>query len=377
MHQLLHLGAINKKTRKYVYPTIANKKDEYVCPDCDKCVFPRQGKVLRHHFAHKRSNNPCNYYNNPGESQIHKDGKMLIKTLLENKTPITFIRKCCNCPHEDEFDIPEVDENSIIQMEHRFEYNDVTRIADVAYIDDNALLCIFEICNTHKTSSENRPTNIEWFEIDAKSIINMVNKNEIASLIKIPCIRDDVKCDKCIERKNIGILKLARGYNDDLSTITELDFRGKYIHVEGAQEIASALPSLPNLTRLAIDENGIGVEGAKAIASALPSLPNLTSLNVCYNQIGAEGAKAIASALPSLPNLTRLAIDENGIGVEGAIAIASALPSLPNLTRLGIRYNEIGVEGAQAIKDAKKEQSRVRAKAIKNVRCNVELGTGV
>jgi hypothetical protein len=26
MHQLLHLGAINKKTRKYVYPTITTKK---------------------------------------------------------------------------------------------------------------------------------------------------------------------------------------------------------------------------------------------------------------------------------------------------------------------------------------------------------------
>jgi hypothetical protein len=36
MSQLLSLGAINKVTSEYVYPKIANKKDEYICPDCNK-----------------------------------------------------------------------------------------------------------------------------------------------------------------------------------------------------------------------------------------------------------------------------------------------------------------------------------------------------
>ena len=33
---MIPLGAINKKTREYVYPKNANKKDEYCCPECDK-----------------------------------------------------------------------------------------------------------------------------------------------------------------------------------------------------------------------------------------------------------------------------------------------------------------------------------------------------
>jgi hypothetical protein len=30
---MIPLGAINKKTREYVYPKIANKKDKYCCPN--------------------------------------------------------------------------------------------------------------------------------------------------------------------------------------------------------------------------------------------------------------------------------------------------------------------------------------------------------
>ena len=36
MSQLLSLGAINKLSGEYVYPKIANKKDEYICPSLQK-----------------------------------------------------------------------------------------------------------------------------------------------------------------------------------------------------------------------------------------------------------------------------------------------------------------------------------------------------
>ena len=36
MSQLLSLGAINKFTGEYVYPKIANKKDEYICCECNR-----------------------------------------------------------------------------------------------------------------------------------------------------------------------------------------------------------------------------------------------------------------------------------------------------------------------------------------------------
>jgi len=197
MTHVLSLGAINKLTGEYVYPKIANKKDEYICPECNKDLILCQGNIKAHHFRHKvDSINPCHHYSNPTESQIHKDAKMLLKNLLERKIKISFIRNCCSCKKNEEYEIPEIIGQSVIEIEYRFEYNGV-KIADVAYIDDEELLCIFEICNTHKTCSENRPE--PWFEIDAENLIKMANNNALSSL-QIKCIRVE-KCDECIERE--------------------------------------------------------------------------------------------------------------------------------------------------------------------------------
>ena len=83
---MLSLGAIVKNTGQYVRPTFANKKDIHICPDCQQNVIPKTGKIKRHHFAHKTTNEiKCNYYDKPNESQIHKDAKMYMKILLDNK----------------------------------------------------------------------------------------------------------------------------------------------------------------------------------------------------------------------------------------------------------------------------------------------------
>jgi len=196
MTQLLSLGAINKLTGEYVYPKIANKKDEYVCPDCNKVLILCQGEIKRHHFRHKvDSVNPCNHYSNPTETQIHKDGKMVMKTLLERKIPMLFVRNCGSCKKNTEINLPEITEGSIVTLEHRFNYNDKLKIADVAHTLDGEIKGIYEICNTHKTCSENRPE--PWVEIDAETLIKLANS--CSSQIKIPCIRCE-KCDDCIEK---------------------------------------------------------------------------------------------------------------------------------------------------------------------------------
>jgi hypothetical protein len=203
MSQLLSLGAVNKVTGEYVYPKIANKKDEYICPECNKDLILCQGEIRAHHFRHKvDSVNPCYHYSNPTEAQIHKDAKILLKTLLERKISIIFIRNCCCCKKNEEFEIPEISETSVIKLEYRFEYNGV-KIADVAYIDDGNIVCIFEICNTHKTCSENRPNDIEWFEINAETLIKIANDNSLTKL-QIPCIRCE-KCESCIDKENANL----------------------------------------------------------------------------------------------------------------------------------------------------------------------------
>ena len=186
------LGAINKLTGEYIHPFFANKNDEYVCPECNRDLILCKGEIKIHHYRHKTDSAiPCNHYSNPGEAQIHKDAKRLIKSILERKIPFSIVRKCVSCETSEEFDIPEIDETSKIMLEYRFEYNGL-KIADVAYIENDEIVCIFEICNTHKTCSEDRPE--PWFEIDARTLIDAVSNNNTA--LKIPCIRCE-KCDKC------------------------------------------------------------------------------------------------------------------------------------------------------------------------------------
>ena len=197
MSLLITLGAINKNTGEYVSPKTANKNDEYICIDCKKDLIICKGDIRTHHFRHYTETIKCNYYNSPNETQIHKDAKMLMKMLLDKKVPITFIRsyKCCN--KTDEFEIPEITETSTIEIEYRFDYNNGIKIADVAYIDNGELICIFEICNTHKTCNNNRPE--PWFEIDAETLISI--SNDIC--VRIPCIRN-CKCEDCNENERVA-----------------------------------------------------------------------------------------------------------------------------------------------------------------------------
>tara|TARA_B100000886_G_scaffold333284_1_gene287042 strand:+ start:580 stop:1680 length:1101 start_codon:yes stop_codon:yes gene_type:complete len=208
MNHTKQLGAINKDTGEYEHPKIATKQNRYMCTECHNELILCKGNIRAPYFRHKVvSGNTCNHYTSPSEGEIHKDAKLLLKSLLERKNQIKCTRSCCCCKINEEFEIPEMTEGSVIKLEYRFEYNG-PKIADVAYIDDDEIVCIFEICNTHKTNSENRPE--PWFEIDAETLISMANDNRLTSL-KIPCIRVE-KCDKCImkELKKNDIEKYVR-----------------------------------------------------------------------------------------------------------------------------------------------------------------------
>lgn len=203
----LSLGGLNKVTGKYVYPKIANKGDQYVCPDCNKDLTLCQGEIRIPYFRHKiDAIHPCNHYSSPSESQIHKDAKLLMKELLDSKTPVTMVRTCSECKTKDEFEILEMADDSVIELEHRFTHNGGTKIADVAYLDDGELFCIFEICHTHKTEKENRPD--PWFEINAKKLIASANDRLWDKTIA--CMRCEL-CEACAEKNTLTHRKRCMG----------------------------------------------------------------------------------------------------------------------------------------------------------------------
>ena len=191
---MLPLGALKCGTKEYVYPKIASKLDKYECPECNRELILRQGNIRIHHFAHLTAIDPCNYFTKPTESAIHKNAKLLLKQLLETNIGVSFVRKCKCCEKTELYEIPERDVNSNIYIEYRFDYNGL-KIADVAFIENNEIICLFEIYNTHKTDKANRPE--PWFEINASALITQVNSNGNDKLI-VQCVRDEL-CDECIE----------------------------------------------------------------------------------------------------------------------------------------------------------------------------------
>lgn len=184
---VLTLGAINKKTKKYVYPQIANKNNTYICSDCNKTLIFCHGKIIKPYFRHKTDHNSCTYYDKPNEAQIHKDAKMLLKKLLETQDLI-ISRKCTKCKKYDKYDIKQQPDSNI-EIEYRFQYGEDNKIADVAYIWGTTIHYLFEIYNTHKTNEGDRPD--PWFEICAKSIIKYANDDN-----KLFCSRNIV-CRTC------------------------------------------------------------------------------------------------------------------------------------------------------------------------------------
>jgi len=193
------MGAINTATNKYEYPKMASKANTYSCPDCKKRVRPKQGPIKVHHFAHDKSDNPCRYYTHPGESQIHKDAKLALKTILEEGKDLCFVRSCGSYNHVNKHHIDKINEQSIIQLEHRFTFNDSHKTADIAYINAGSIKYIFEICHKHKTREDIRPE--PWFEINAEKLLEDINSERLqGDTLEINCIRNKL-CSDCHLKK--------------------------------------------------------------------------------------------------------------------------------------------------------------------------------
>jgi competence CoiA-like predicted nuclease len=82
MERSIKLGAIKKENGEYENICNASKEKKYKCPECEGDVILRKGEKNRVHFAHKKEGN-CEHYEHPTESEIHKEGKRVIKMLVE------------------------------------------------------------------------------------------------------------------------------------------------------------------------------------------------------------------------------------------------------------------------------------------------------
>ena len=201
-HKHFYMGAINKSTDEYVFPLHAVKTDNYKCPVCENDIIFKSGKINRKHYSHKAKSNCC-YYSHPSESQIHKDGKRLMKKMLDDREKLMIWRNCKYCGDDIEvLSLINYADKMECREEFAFQHNSNKRIADVVLLEDDNINFIFEIFKTHRTDEINRPHD-KWCEINAEElIINTMeesNRND-AGEIEIECVRD-IFCDDCVKRK--------------------------------------------------------------------------------------------------------------------------------------------------------------------------------
>ena len=247
---MLLLGAINKTTGEYTHPTFAKKTDTFICPECKKDVVLCQGQIRIYYFRHNNEEQPCNHYNNPGETALHKDAKELMKTLLNRRLFDTIKRQCAQClDYNIEIKIELYNENTSTELEYRFEHDGTSKIADAAYLQNGELKYIFEICHTHKTKEADRPE--PWFEIDARTLITSCGENIIdTNNISIQCIRNiggrlssytqhASICCHCYQNYIIETKKIREHINN------KLGFEKRNYHPDSCDEECKSLPNFP------------------------------------------------------------------------------------------------------------------------------------
>lgn len=217
--------ALRESDKKEIYIWDANKNDgELKCLGCNEKLIIRDGSHNIKHFAHI-SNSNCNYENNQDK---HTYAIHILKEILEKRYVECIKRECFICGginDSGDWNIGEIFicgginnlnywfinknfNNYIIKTECKYD-NKKQNHADLAILDENnKLICIFEIYNTHKTEQRPEP----WFELDADILIqNYENyeKYENYNNAELECIRE-FKCKKCKKKGKIYIYKSKR-----------------------------------------------------------------------------------------------------------------------------------------------------------------------
>jgi len=190
-------GALDKDTKKFVEPKYAKRRTKYSCPDCERDVHVCKGEIRIPYFAHDPDpENRCTYFNpNPSSIQQHKNAQFKLREFLNNGTKIDILRPCLCGRREHTTGRNFHSYFGKGKVEYKFTYNNSNRFADVALVDGDKIIVIFEIVHTHYTLEKDRPD--PWFEIAAKEINNIpIDSKEIV----LTCLRQ-LRSPECIKEE--------------------------------------------------------------------------------------------------------------------------------------------------------------------------------
>ena len=214
-------GAIEKDTNKFILPQFGFKGIIYKCFD-DTCKmdvirvnsYRRQDDtIIPSYFRHTRLTDEddckCKRYSRRtklSDYEIHKEGVMNLKYVLDNDKINKRVVRYCPCCLKNKIidsDIEILQHNERIETEYTFSHNGRNLRADIARIRDGNIYQIYEIKYSHSTREEDRPTDIEWYEIDAIDINKQLEKMENFDdrEIILSCNRTNNLCENCMKNK--------------------------------------------------------------------------------------------------------------------------------------------------------------------------------
>jgi hypothetical protein len=208
----------------YVSNSRANKQGTYTCPCCDSPVIFRQGTERRAHFAHK-STSACAYYDGGGEGYWHFEAKNQLAELLRNGARLKFKLKCqsANRTHWELCTNVELTAEQRVEVEYPYQQGR----CDIAIVQDQTVVTVIEICDTHKTTTA-RPK--QWYELDAKAVLETI----AAKRWTFDCMRwrGETWCELCrIKRQRImnRLPETDRDQLDPCYVCGKLDYYASWI----------------------------------------------------------------------------------------------------------------------------------------------------
>jgi hypothetical protein len=213
-------GAIEADTNKFILPQFGLKGIHYKCFDktCKMpvikvaCYVRQDGTKIYDYFRHINLTDEeceCKRYSRNTrltDFEIHKEGVMNLNYLLENNEIDKRLVRYCPCCLSDKLINKEVEilqDNERLETEYSFKHNGRNLRADIARLRDGKIFQIYEIKYSHATREEDRPNDIEWYEIDAQDINKQLEQmqNFDDREIILSCNRQNNLCPNCIKNK--------------------------------------------------------------------------------------------------------------------------------------------------------------------------------
>lgn len=213
-------GAIETDTNKFILPQFGLKGITYKCfdKDCKMEVikvasYVRQdGTKIYDYFRHRKLTDEeckCKRYSRNTrltDVEIHKEGVMNLNYILENEEIRKRVVRYCPCCLKSKIinkEVENLQDNERLETEYRFKHNGRNLRADIARLRDGKIYQIYEIKYSHATNEADRPSNIEWYEIEAEDINKQLEqmKNFNDREIILSCKRIKSLCSNCIINK--------------------------------------------------------------------------------------------------------------------------------------------------------------------------------